>query len=791
MTPRRNVLPLLLLLALPVSLQAAPAAPGDTASTVVLIADFNGDTIGLAPNTSLPGGPAGDFLTLNQTAGTIRVSTSIDGLSNKPVEMKQGNTAGGLELRAWTADAPPGAERATVRWRSLVRDANPVFLMRCAVRSATGNVIASVDYRPHGDLTYNAATDLPVSYSNNQAQQFTIGVDFQSQTTSLSIDGVAVAGFQNVPFLMPADRVGSVSFGGEESHPQSLVMDDISVVVFTRDPDRAPSVAAPVAFDGEENGTIQFQVSASDPDGDPVTSLTMSASLPPGADASLTSDASNTTGTFVWHPEIGEAGDYEVVFTAIANGASASATTQILVAAFGTSITGTVIWTPGPGTEGSHFVTFTATDSRNDTTFASCEIVVTEASATAPRDPASMAGGAPLLRLSPSAIQKGPIVSVKGRAEATVGSTVTVTATATDTTAIAGGASAAAARISLGSLAPSRAAAGPTLRADLSEVPGAVFVVDLDPIVTAPAEVSGDAGIKIQFFVNASDPDGDALLSLSADFDGLPSPSDATFTPNPAWTSGLFQWTPGVADSGSYEVSFLASNNLVGTARTRIHVRGTPSARVFMPGNKRLRLSSNKGTECVYLEASGNSFDLREVDPATVRLVSEGTGIVSEIPMISGKSIVIGDKDGNRTADMQVCFTKADLRRLFGGLRGNVTVLVAIRGSLVTGKTFHGEASLPVNAGNGGFLASVSPNPLNPLGTLSFTTRRSDRVLVKVYDLSGRLVRTLWDGALAAGDHVLPVDGRDDQGAPIGSGVYFYRIDSSGEVETGRFTILK
>ena len=96
-----------------------------------------------------------------------------------------------------------------------------------------------------------------------------------------------------------------------------------------------------------------------------------------------------------------------------------------------------------------------------------------------------------------------------------------------------------------------------------------------------------------------------------------------------------------------------------------------------------------------------------------------------------------------------------------------------------------------MNAGNGGFLAAVSPNPLNPLGTLSFTTRRSDRVLVKVYDLSGRLVRTLWDGPLAAGDHELAVDGRDAQGAPIGSGVYFYRIDSSGEVETGRFTVLK
>src|SRR5262245_4574583 len=99
MTSRLATLLLLALPVLPVASWASPAAPGDTASTVVLVADFNGDVVGLLPNTTLPGGPSGDFLTLNETAGTIRVASSIDGLTNKPVEMKQGNTPGGMELR--------------------------------------------------------------------------------------------------------------------------------------------------------------------------------------------------------------------------------------------------------------------------------------------------------------------------------------------------------------------------------------------------------------------------------------------------------------------------------------------------------------------------------------------------------------------------------------------------------------------------------------------------------------------------------------------------------------------
>jgi FlgD Ig-like domain len=793
MTPRTLAITLLALLAVPILSWATSAAPGDTASTVVLEANFNGDAIGLSPDTSLPGGPPGDFLTLNTTAGTILVSSAIDGLTLKPVEMKQSNTAGGLELRAWTAPQPPGCERATVRWRSLARDANPVFLMRCAVRSASGDVIASVDYRPSRVLTYNLGSTIPVPYVNNRAQQFTIVVDFVNASTSLSIDGVAVPGFQNVPFLSPATSAASISYAGDESHPQSLVLDDVSVVVFARDPDRSPVVTAPVAVDGEETGTIQFPISASDPDGDPIGSLTMDSSeLPTGADAVLNLDPGNTGGTFVWHPQIGHAGAYDVVFTAVAGGASSSASTHINIAVLGTSITGTCIWTPEPGEEGPHFVTFTGVDSRGDSTSAVTEIFVTAPAATT--QDAARAGTAPRLQLSPTAIQKGPIVSVPVRVEATVGSTVTVTATATDTTGLLSGAAAPRPGISLGSLAPSARSGGVpslTLIADLSQVPGAVFLVDQDPVVTAPAEVSGEAGVPISFSVGASDPDGDALLTLTADLAGLPTPNNAVFTKNPSNTSGLFQWTPGVSDSGSYEVSFIATNNLVGSASTRLRVRGTPSARVFLPGNKRIRLSSNKPSECVYLEAAGGSFDLREIDPATIRLISQGTGLVEEIPAISGKTMVIGDKDGNLIQDLQTCFTKANLRLLFGGLRGNVVVPVTVRGSLITGQTFQGSASLPVNAGNGGFLASVSPNPLNPLGTLRFTTRRPDRVTVRIYDPSGRLVRQLWSGALPAGDHELAVDGRDTNGDPVASGIYFYRVESVDEVETGRFTIMK
>ena len=49
-----------------------------------------------------------------------------------------------------------------------------------------------------------------------------------------------------------------------------------------------------------------------------------------------------------------------------------------------------------------------------------------------------------------------------------------------------------------------------------------------------------------------------------------------------------------------------------------------------------------------------------------------------------------------------------------------------------------------------------------------------------VYDLSGRLVRTLADGERAAGEHVIEWDGRDDARISLAAGVYFVRFDAAG-----------
>lgn len=88
--------------------------------------------------------------------------------------------------------------------------------------------------------------------------------------------------------------------------------------------------------------------------------------------------------------------------------------------------------------------------------------------------------------------------------------------------------------------------------------------------------------------------------------------------------------------------------------------------------------------------------------------------------------------------------------------------------------------------------ALVSPNPLNPAGVLSFRTPSAGPVTVTMFDLSGRLVRTLLERQfLPEGSHRVAIDGRDQAGERLSSGVYFYRVETAEGNARGKFSILK
>jgi hypothetical protein len=68
----------------------------------------------------------------------------------------------------------------------------------------------------------------------------------------------------------------------------------------------------------------------------------------------------------------------------------------------------------------------------------------------------------------------------------------------------------------------------------------------------------------------------------------------------------------------------------------------------------------------------------------------------------------------------------------------------------------------------------VSPNPLNPQGWITFSMKLAGSARVTLYDTQGRLVRVLLPRQdLPAGSRSVRIDGLDDRGKKLGSGVYF------------------
>ena len=84
------------------------------------------------------------------------------------------------------------------------------------------------------------------------------------------------------------------------------------------------------------------------------------------------------------------------------------------------------------------------------------------------------------------------------------------------------------------------------------------------------------------------------------------------------------------------------------------------------------------------------------------------------------------------------------------------------------------------------------PNPFNPTTLIRYDVpEHGGAVSIRIYEASGRLVRALVDGAQSPGAKVVSWDGRDDDGRPVASGVYFYRLEASNYTKTRKMVLLK
>jgi hypothetical protein len=88
-------------------------------------------------------------------------------------------------------------------------------------------------------------------------------------------------------------------------------------------------------------------------------------------------------------------------------------------------------------------------------------------------------------------------------------------------------------------------------------------------------------------------------------------------------------------------------------------------------------------------------------------------------------------------------------------------------------------------------LRHCAPNPFNPTTTIQFDLASQTQVSLRIYDVSGRLVKTLIHKVMPQARHRITWDGDDNHGNRVATGVYFLRLSAGDAVQTRKMVLIK
>jgi hypothetical protein len=99
----------------------------------------------------------------------------------------------------------------------------------------------------------------------------------------------------------------------------------------------------------------------------------------------------------------------------------------------------------------------------------------------------------------------------------------------------------------------------------------------------------------------------------------------------------------------------------------------------------------------------------------------------------------------------------------------------------------HGIPEVPTDFA----LGQNYPNPFNPTTKLTYAIPVACRVRLRLYNITGSLVCTVYDGWRDPGYYRAEWHGLNSRGERVASGVYFYRLEATGFTATRKMVLLR
>jgi hypothetical protein len=324
------------------------------------------------------------------------------------------------------------------------------------------------------------------------------------------------------------------------------------------------------------------------------------------------------------------------------------------------------------------------------------------------------------------------------------------------------------------------------LLSDSEEIDITVTVGNRPPVAVVGGPYSGTVGQSILFDGSgSSDPDAGQTLSYSWNFGDGSTASGATAS-HPYGIAGTFLVSLEVCDNGSPQ--------LCATDVASAIITNQVAVQVILKNNGSTIRAQGGGKEQVGIETTLRP--LTEIDVSSIRMSTDypGAGTVTEIAAQT-KGVKFGDMDADFLTDLDVFFTRADIKALFANVPNNTVLNITVTGNFVStsGSTaFAGTKSVTVKTSGGAVEASAYPNPFNPVTAIAYTTKVTGPVTMKIYSIDGRLVRTLKESEYTtAGSHEVRWNGIDNAGRHVPSGIYFVRTSVHEETSIFKLAITK
>ncbi len=83
------------------------------------------------------------------------------------------------------------------------------------------------------------------------------------------------------------------------------------------------------------------------------------------------------------------------------------------------------------------------------------------------------------------------------------------------------------------------------------------------------------------------------------------------------------------------------------------------------------------------------------------------------------------------------------------------------------------------------------PNPFNPETNIKYYLGANSKVSLEIIDLNGKIVKEGYRGYQPAGYHTYKWSGMNQKDEIMPSGIYIYKVEANGYIQTGKMVLMK